>query len=105
MVRLENSEETAFYNYIMDNYPDTVVQILKLDIGGGYPDRLLLLNKGRTLFLEFKRDDGSQPSKRQKIVHANLKKLGHPVRTVRTKEEALQHLEYRLNKYKVIRSK
>ena len=49
----------------------------------GVPDCCILLNNGRTLFIELKTKRGYL-SKEQKAVHERYKELGHPVYTVKT---------------------
>lgn len=52
----------------------------------GLPDRLVLLPGGIALFVELKRPKGGIVSPVQKVVHAKLEKMGHPVALLNTKE-------------------
>jgi len=52
----------------------------------GVPDRLALLPGGRVFFVELKRPKGGKLSRRQEIVHSQLKKLGFNVLTLNTVE-------------------
>lgn len=60
---------------------------VKLHFGAvGMPDRMFLLPDGRTLMVEFKTAIG-RLSPRQKLVHGQLERLGHPVEVVRSPGE------------------
>jgi hypothetical protein len=52
----------------------------------GVPDRLVLLPGGRVFFVELKRPKGGKLSRRQEIVHGQLKTLGFKVLTLNTVE-------------------
>lgn len=53
----------------------------------GMPDRMVLLDDGRVLWVELK-TDGGRLSEIQKYRHAWLTKLGHDVRVVWNKQQA-----------------
>lgn len=56
----------------------------------GWPDRLVLLENGRSFFIEFKRDSSEKPRKLQLYVHALLRKKGFNVYVCSSKEEAIE---------------
>ena len=57
------------------------------DYKRGWPDRLLVLPGGRQIWVETK-TVGGRVSAAQRIVHAQLRRLGHRVELVWTKEQA-----------------
>lgn len=59
---------------------------LKMPWFTGIPDRMILLPKGRIIFVELKRPKGGKRSTRQKIVHRQLRALGFRVETLWTLE-------------------
>ncbi len=52
----------------------------------GVPDRIILLPKGRVLFVETKRPKGGTPSALQKYWHRELHRLGFDAYFINTKE-------------------
>jgi len=96
-MRLEVSHEEEFYNYVMDNYPEDIVMIIKIQKMKSWPDRLLFLRNSRVLLIEFKRQDGAL-SKGQLVIINKLKKLGHIVKVVYSCEKAKQCLNIALRK-------
>ena len=64
----------------------------------GLPDRHNLLPGGYTDWVEYK-TTGEEPSPRQKIVHAQLKKLGHNVFIIDTKEKAEEYKTFITNRH------
>jgi hypothetical protein len=57
----------------------------------GVPDRILLLPGGKLLFAEVK-DQGKEPSPRQKVVITQLRQLGFDVRVINSDESLNQLL-------------
>ena len=51
----------------------------------GMPDRLLILPRGRVVWVEVKRPKGGRLSPMQKYQHAKLRSLGHEVYVVATR--------------------
>jgi hypothetical protein len=51
----------------------------------GLPDRIVLLPRGKMLFVELK-SEGQKPRKIQKFIHDKLRRLGFAVYVVDTKE-------------------
>jgi len=51
----------------------------------GLPDRLFLIPGGKVWFVEFKAPDG-RVSKRQEVVHAQLREMGFTVDVVRDRD-------------------
>lgn len=52
----------------------------------GFPDRIVLMPKGRIIFVEVKRP-GEEPTNMQRKVHAQLKGLGFRVEVIATHED------------------
>jgi hypothetical protein len=65
---------------------------LHLRFSTGYPDRLVVLNNGKTLWAELKTLTGKL-SARQELIHVMLRSYGHSVLVLRTKEEITNVLE------------
>ena len=65
----------------------------KITVGKrGWPDRAVLLPKGRVLWIEFKTTEGVL-SHQQEFVHRKLRKAGHTVVVCRSLEEAIKATE------------
>lgn len=73
-------------------------KVYRLNAGGrrnyhgqeaGTPDLLVIMGRGRTLFVEVKRGAG-QPTEVQKQRHRELRKLGHAVVVARSVEDFIQ---------------
>lgn len=62
---------------------------VKMNIQGrvGWPDRLVVLHGGRTLYVELKRPKGGRVSATQKHVHAQLLRMGHTVWVLKNRDE------------------
>lgn len=76
--------------------------VIKLNILGrrGWPDRVFLMPKGRSAYIEFKRvDEKARPL--QEFVHKQLRDLGHAVAVCQTFDEAKTFLEGELAKGQV----
>ena len=58
----------------------------------GYPDRLFLLPRGRSLFIEFKRP-GKEAREKQDLLHQRLKFFGHEVQVHATVAGAVSAVE------------
>jgi hypothetical protein len=82
--RLENSEETAFYNWCKKRF----IPCYKLIAQGrkGFPDRTVFLAE-MVLFFEFKRPGGTVSLQQARVI-ATLRALGHRVEVVMTAAEA-----------------
>lgn len=86
--RTEASIEAAACAAIQAEWPKA--RIRKLNGGGqrGWPDRLVCLPGGVTVFIEFKRPGGDvRPD--QRLVITELRKLGCLVAVIETTEEAV----------------
>lgn len=81
---LESKLERKFKGCVESNKDEYV----KLTVRG-WPDRLIVLDGGKCLFLEFKRF-GEDARLLQKHIHKKLKRKGHVVFTVDTYEEAVR---------------
>ena len=73
------------------------VRTLKLNLMGnrGYPDRLVILPKGRSVFIEFKKPKGvaePAPEALQDYIHKQLRKLGHDVKVFDNDEKAKNYI-------------
>lgn len=60
---------------------------LKLTRWGGIPDRALILPGGRTVYVELKRPKDGRLTWRQRLTHARLRKMGHEVEVLWSREE------------------
>lgn len=61
----------------------------------GIPDRLFIMDSGRTVFIEFKNPNGKGRISPEQFVRANqLHKLGHVCYCIDNYEEGLEILEY-----------
>jgi hypothetical protein len=58
------------------------------DYKRGFPDRLVLLPGGKSVWVETKRPVGGKPSPSQLVAHEQLRRLGQRVEMVWTKEAA-----------------
>lgn len=58
------------------------------DLRNGMPDRLVLLPEREVLWVETKKPDGGRVAELQKYQHSKLRKAGHEVVVVWTKEQA-----------------
>lgn len=58
------------------------------DYARGFPDRLLLLPGGVSVWVEMKRPQGGRLSPAQKVQHVCLRRLGQRVEVVWTQEQA-----------------
>lgn len=86
---LESQVEKAF----LTGLRDLPVYWLKLNVRGrrGWPDRMLLLPRGRAVFVEFKRP-GGKLSALQALVISNLRKQGFTVGVYDDVREALNFI-------------
>ncbi len=89
---LESLTEHRFYmelvGWAIKN--DILIDVIKLNITGrkGWPDRMILVDGGFTIFVEFKRP-GEEPRKLQHHVHARLRKMGFIILVHDNLQEAL----------------
>ena len=86
---LESVIETAF----AEAMKTIGVVTLKLNILGnrGWPDRLVILPEGRTVFIEFK-IPGAELEPLQKFQHDTLRRLEHKVMTFDNAERATMYV-------------
>ena len=79
--------EAVIENAVVRQLQRRGFRTLKLNLQGrrGWPDRLVILPKGKVLWLEFKAP-GKQPTRLQQHVHAWLRTAGHRVEVVDKKE-------------------
>jgi hypothetical protein len=80
VVILESAVERRFVRYMKQS--EDLCLCLKFTCQGstGWPDRMVLLPKGRVVFVEFKRPGGKlRPLQKER--HRQLKELGHEVWT------------------------
>ena len=54
----------------------------------GMPDRIVPLRGGKVIWVELKKPSGGRLSEIQKLRHSELKKIGHDVRVIWSKEDA-----------------
>ena len=76
--------ETVIENYLAEQVGEHGGVAVKLGIGGGWPDRLVILPESRVGFCELKRPGSAGPTVRQ----PTLKPLGSSTRLTTTKRAA-----------------
>lgn len=57
------------------------------DYKRGWPDRLVLLPGGTVIWVETKRPEGGKVSPAQRVAHVMLRRLGHRVELIWTREQ------------------
>lgn len=96
--KLEKIDEDKFVTYVEeDGY-----LCLKMNVGGrrGWPDRLIMLSKGKMFFIEFKRV-GEKPRKLQYRIHDILRVMGYDVQIFDKFEEAVEYYKKFKRKNKI----
>lgn len=88
--KLELVVETKFYDRLKDR--GIVAVKLNLRSRRHFPDRMILLPFGRTVFIEFKRP-GEEPRAAQLSNHRWLRSLGHIVGVFDNADEAEQFID------------
>ena len=69
-------------------------ECVKLDAGGGWPDRLVVL-PGEVIFVETKKPSGGVVSAEQVANHNKLARLGYPVEILSTMKAVAEFIKER----------
>lgn len=96
--KLEKVDENKFVTYVeKDGY-----LCLKMNIGSrrGWPDRMVMLSKGKMFFIEFKRV-GEEPRKLQYRIHDILRVMRYDVQIFDKFEEAVAYYKKFKRKNKI----
>ena len=91
--------EEAVEKYLREQVEKVGGMCIKTEARGvpvGWPDRLVLLRNGRTLFVEVKKPKGWVVQAAQSGIHQRLRKTGMTVYTVFSKGDADRMLEREL---------
>ncbi len=90
--------ELSIERHFMARLAELGIVCVKLNLQGrrGYPDRLVLLPRGRSVFVELK-VPGKDLSVLQKYIHDILRRLGHDVQTFDDADEAIEYIQTRHN--------
>jgi hypothetical protein len=73
--------------HLVDRCRELGWKCLKIQGAKGYPDRLILADGGRSLFVELKRPVGGRLSPMQRYVFGELRRIGHDVVVAKTKND------------------
>jgi len=84
---LEREVESHLERQVRDVLSGECVKFIP-DYKRGFPDRLVILPGERVVWVETKRPQGGKVSGAQRVAHAKLRRLGHRVEVVWTKEQA-----------------
>ena len=79
--------ENGVKRYLCRRVQESGGQAVKLDSKTGLPDRLIILPRGKVLFVETKRPKGGVLSPAQLVWLSILGKLGHAAVSVKNKDE------------------
>ena len=82
----EREVESRLSDLVRDELSGECVTFIP-DFKRGFPDRLVILPGGRVIWVETK-TTGGRVSGAQRVAHALLRRLGHRVELVWTKEQA-----------------
>lgn len=95
--RLEAAIEQAFLKKMKKAFPH--LRAPKMNIMGqrSWPDRMIPLIKGHTLWIEFKRP-GEVPTPLQEDCHNYLRRLGHDIQVFDDDKVAFQYLSERMSR-------
>ena len=88
IVRHAEVSEKAIERYLTDRVKNAGGLCLKYSNSNmvGYPDRVVLLPQGRTVWVELK-SKGRKPTKIQRLRFGQMESIGHPVEVVDSKEK------------------
>lgn len=95
--RLEKNIEQSFVSKVKKEFP--YLRTLKLNVTGqrSWPDRMIPVNKGHSLFIEFKRP-GEAATPLQEDCHEHLLRLGHDVKVFDDDVEAFEYLKNKISR-------